>query len=260
MGGPVVAGGQFDIIPVEPGCPWYSWTRPNVHWCEENLCAWITAPANTWSNVPYMIFGLLMIREARKMKSNTLMLFGPASIITGVSSFAFHASYTYAGQIFDYFGMFCFVYLAIVVNCRRLGQVGRVGQNRMFWTLVIVSTVLVPILGAFNFPYQLLVFGLVIFTLFQEGVLRYRSGRKGSHAIANYSKLLLGLAFLISGVTCSMLDATRIWCDPKNHLYNGHSLWHFLTSFGLYFFFQFYKQFAWDKGMSGLPVVVGSED
>ena len=212
MGGPVVASGQFDIIPVELGCPWYSWTRPNVHWCEENLCAWITAPANTWSNVPYIIFGLVMMREARKMKSKTLMLFGPASIITGVSSFAFHASYTYAAQIFDYFGMFCFVYLAVVVNCRRLRQVGREGQNKMFWTLVVVSTVLVPILGAFNFPYQLLVFGLVIFTLVQEGILRYRSGRKGSHAIANYSKLLLGLAFLISGVTCSMLDATRIWC------------------------------------------------
>jgi len=119
----VTSGGQFDIIPVEIGCPWYSWTRPNVHWCEENLCAYITAPANTWSNLAYLFFGILMIREARRMKSRTLLLFGPASIITGVSSFAFHASYTYAGQIFDYFGMFCFVYLAIVVNCRRLGQV-----------------------------------------------------------------------------------------------------------------------------------------
>jgi len=105
-----------------------------------------------------------------------------------------------------------------------------------------------------------MVFGLVIFTLFQEIVLRVRSGRKGKQAVANYSRLVIALAFLITGVTCSMLDATRIWCDPKNHLYNGHSLWHLLTSVGLYFFFLFYKQFAWDEGMKGLPVVVGGGD
>lgn len=52
------------------------------------------------------------------------------------------------------------------------------------------------------------------------------------------------------------MDATRLWCDPKNHYYNGHALWHLLTSIGLFCIFQFYKQFAWDKGMKGLPVVV----
>mmetsp|Transcript_16300 Transcript_16300/g.30489 ORF Transcript_16300/g.30489 Transcript_16300/m.30489 type:complete len:262 (+) Transcript_16300:71-856(+) len=249
-------GSQFDIIPLEPGCPWYSWSRPNVKWCEENLCAWITAPANTWSNVAYILFGLIMMRQAKKMKSPTLHLFGPASIITGVSSFAFHASYTYVFQIFDYFGMFCFVYLAIVVNFRRSNVIARSQQKVVFWSLVVVSTVLVPILGYFDLPYQLLVLGLVFFTLGQEIHIWRMSRKKGSHVVAAYGWNALGLLFLLAGVTCSALDATRVWCDPKNHLYNGHALWHLLTSIGLFCFFQFYKQFAWDKGMKGLPVVV----
>ena len=91
-------GSQFVITPVEPGCPWEHWTRPNVKWCEDNLCAWITAPANTYSNLLYIFFGLRMIAEARRQKSTTLMMFGPASILTGVSSLVFHASYTYVGQ------------------------------------------------------------------------------------------------------------------------------------------------------------------
>lgn len=95
-------------------------------------------------------------------------LFGPASIITGVSSFAFHASYTYVFQIFDYFGMFCFVYLAIVVNLRRSNVIVRSQQKFVFWTLVNVSTMLVPIFGYFDLPYQVLVLGLVFFTLGQE--------------------------------------------------------------------------------------------
>lgn len=82
------------------------------------------------------------------------------------------------------------------------------------------------------------------------------SRKKGSHVVAAYGWNALGLLFLLAGVTCSALDATRVWCDPKNHLYNGHALWHLLTSIGLFCFFQFYKQFAWDKGMKGLPVVV----
>jgi hypothetical protein len=128
-----------------------------------------------------MVFGYLMILEARRMNSRTLLLFGPASIITGVSSFAFHASYTYAFQIFDYFGMFCFVYLAIVVNLRRLDVISVSSQSSVFWALVCGSTVVVPILGHFNFPYQLLVLGNVFVTLFQELRLRSISGAKGKH-------------------------------------------------------------------------------
>jgi len=61
---------------------------------------------------------------------------------------------------------------------------------------------------------------------------------------------------------CSMLDATRIWCDPSNHIYNGHALWHILTAIALFLYFQFYQQFAFDAGMEKdnnkklLPVIV----
>jgi len=201
-------GSQFDITPLEPRCPWYSWTRPNVKWCENNLCAYITAPANTYSNLLYIFLGFLMIKRARQVRSKTLGMFGPASIwagekeytrgakrqasllaslltnvanhdLAGVSSFAFHASYTYVFQIFDYFGMFCFVNLALVVNMRRLNLISAANQHKVYWGLVVVCTIVVPILGHFNFPYQLLVFGQVIFTLLQEIYLNRKSTKKG---------------------------------------------------------------------------------
>jgi hypothetical protein len=197
-----------------------------------------------------------MYRQAQRMHSKTLLLFGPASVITGVSSFAFHASYTYAFQIFDYFGMFCFVYLAIVVNLRRLGTITHGSQSLTFWSLVCGSTVAVPILGYYHFPYQLLVLGLVLLTVLQEVYLKRLSKSKGAHTIPTYRPYLVALLFLVAGLTCSALDATRVWCDPENHVINGHAMWHLLTSIGLYYFFVFYKQFAWDKGMQGLPVVV----
>jgi len=223
---------QFVVPDLEPGCPWFSWTRPNVKWCEDNLCAYITAPANTYSNLLYIILGVIMILQARKSNSKTLGLFGPASIITGVSSFAFHASYTYAFQIFDYIGMFCFVNLAIVVNFRRSNTITAHNQHKIYWLLVVGFTILVPLLGYYNIKYQLLVFAQVIYTLYQEIRLNIRSKQRS--ITPNYSYYLFGLLFLSLGTLCSALDASRIWCDPSNHLYNGHALWHILTAIALF--------------------------
>ena len=83
MGERSTVGSQFEITPIEEGCPWYSWTRPNVKWCEENLCAWVTAPANTYSNLLYIILGVVMIRQARKVRSRTLAMFGPGINLDG---------------------------------------------------------------------------------------------------------------------------------------------------------------------------------
>jgi hypothetical protein len=49
-----------------------------------------------------------MILEAKRMSSKTMRWFGLASIVTGLSSFMFHMSYTYIFQIFDFFGIFCY--------------------------------------------------------------------------------------------------------------------------------------------------------
>ena len=37
---------------------------PNVDWCERELCALVTNPANTWSNLAYFAFGVAMLLQA----------------------------------------------------------------------------------------------------------------------------------------------------------------------------------------------------
>lgn len=38
---------------------------------------------------------------------------------------------------------------------------------------------------------------------------------------------------LIAAAVCSALDAARIWCDPHDHLVQGHALWHLLSAISL---------------------------
>ena len=149
----------------------------------------------------------------------------PPSFLTSSFSSLFHLSSLFSPKpkfsLVDYFGMFCFVYLAIIVNFRRSGHVTQGGQAKLYWILVSLSTILVPLLGYLNFPYQLVVVALVIIAVSQEVYLRTKSKLKGVHCVANYNYYIWCLIFLLIGTTCSALDASRVWCHPKNHIFNG---------------------------------------
>ena len=50
--------------PHPPNCPWHSSAdllgAPNIKWCEATLCGWISEPANTWSNLLYLVSALAL--------------------------------------------------------------------------------------------------------------------------------------------------------------------------------------------------------
>jgi hypothetical protein len=56
--------------PHPPSCPWHAGAdllgAPNIKWCEAALCGWISEPANTWSNVLYLVIGLVVYLQCRR--------------------------------------------------------------------------------------------------------------------------------------------------------------------------------------------------
>ncbi|NDG85398.1 MAG: hypothetical protein EBX52_10245, partial [Proteobacteria bacterium] len=110
---------------MDPSCPWFpvkNLRLPNVKWCEEQLCSWIEEPANTWSNLGYILAGMVMWRMSAGLKSRPLRFYGPAGILVGLFSFVYHASNAFALQLFDFLGMYLFLFLLIFVNLERLGH------------------------------------------------------------------------------------------------------------------------------------------
>ncbi len=59
-----------------PECVWTplrEWGGlPNVKWCEETLCGVIAEPANTWSNLAYLVVAAWLWWFTRKDESRTL--------------------------------------------------------------------------------------------------------------------------------------------------------------------------------------------
>lgn len=219
-----------------PGCPWSGWTPPNVDWCEAELCGWVTNPANTASNAAYLVFGFWMWHMARRSGRPELRFFGPASVAVGLLSGIYHASHTFFLQFFDFVGMFLFCFLVITLNALRLGWIQPRHQLAFHLAGTALFSALVPIGFALGFPIQALVLALILAMLGQELALRPRSPG------ADYRPYGAALALIAAASVSSVLDVTRVWCDPHDHWIQGHALWHVLSAASLLALYHFYAR------------------
>jgi hypothetical protein len=236
-------------VPIDPNCPWADWTRPNIRWCEDYVCDWIVTPANTWSNLAYLIVAYFMHIYLKGNTSKLVWLFVPATIMTGITSFAYHASVARLFQLLDFFGMFTFTVLAVILNLKRDGFLDDGKPMRLIYAIgLVICGIAIPVFEILlSLPIQATVLVLVIIQLIQEIKLRLGRYRKHPHTKPPYRRFLQSLLFLSVALACSAADLTRLWCDHSNHFIQGHAVWHVLSAIGLYCLFLFYAQIDFDR-------------
>ncbi len=214
-----------------PGCPWFDLhTRfpPNIDWCEEKLCAVVVTPFNSWTNLAYLIAAALMWAGARRATEPALRLFGPATAITGLASFAYHLSLNMFSQLLDFFGMYAFCILLLMANLRRMQRWpdGRRGQTR-YWMAVAAMTALTAVSFWLGIAAQLYVGLLIVLIIVTE----LAQPARVRHFF--WSSVL----FMTAASVLSALDLTRTVCDAANHWLQLHGLWHVLTAIAIYLAF-----------------------
>lgn len=231
------------VPPMQPGCPWSDLANawlPNIKWCEAQVCSVVVEPANTWSNLAYVLIGLLLWwrGRARGPRPNRLQVtFGQAELVVGVFSFAFHMSYSGLLQVLDFAAMFVFVGLTLSLNLVRLGWLSPERRPRVYVMTVIGFTGLVVALRFTSFPIQLVTPMLILATVVTEIRLRMK-------ARAHYGWFFASLVTLVAAGALSALDASRVLCDPHDHVVQGHAMWHVLSALSLAFAWRFYAQFG----------------
>ncbi len=232
--------------PHPEGCFWHDLAdkvgAPNVKWCEPTICSVVSEPANTWSNLGYMAVAAWIGWTARTAKSRAIRVFGPMAFLMGLFSLIYHASNNYLTQVFDFIGMFLYVYLLLVINLRRLNWLSVQRMWTVYSALVVGSTALVHVMYLAEIHYQLMVAVGAVAIVGTEALLY----RRGDGERYSYKAFWASLGFLVVAQVFSILDGTRTWCEPDNLLLHGHALWHMIGSISVLFAFLHYRQMRVD--------------
>lgn len=214
------------LVPPPPaGSPWSGWALPDIKHCEANLAGWITAPSNTWSNLAYVAVGAYIMRKSTRRDALAAGGLGPVAIAVGATSFAFHMSYTFAGQVFDYLGMFILIGWALARGVMRAGLLDEKGALR-FWAVLVAAS-----LGAL-FAFRFAGWGIQTIVLVQAlslAALEIRLMLVKRDA-PSYGSLWLCNFLLIIAYACWHLDHTDFACRPDDHVIQFHAIWHVVTA------------------------------
>jgi hypothetical protein len=224
------------VLEFGPGCPWYEafekYGAPNVKWCEQRVCALLNEPSNAWSNVAYLIVAAIVFKMALELRktgksTRSALLFSIVIWVMGAFSFVFHATNNFFTQIFDFVGMYLFVFLILVMNLVRLGWIQKM---LVVWHLALVGIGIGALfwMRSAGLPYQFIIVGAAVLIIITEILAKRRSRETMGR------DFYLAIGFFVSGAGSSVLDATRTLCVPESWL-QGHAVWHILSAIGAYF-------------------------
>ena len=202
---------------------------PNC-WCElPRMDSFIVEPANTWSNISFLIVAFIIYR-----RSSSTSLFDSMAVFAflflGLGSIIFHASMSYFGQILDIAGMYLlctfFLFGLLRLDLR---------QNKYVFIVFYFILNLFIIGLAYFFPeFRRYIFASLIALLTACSgfeIMRFKQKKD----------FFYSLLFFSLGVIAWILDRYKIICSPES-LINLHCFWHFLVAMGGYKYYIFLKR------------------
>lgn len=216
--------------------------------------AWFAQPMNTFSNLWFVVSGLLIAyaadsrsfpsKEWWNTRSNLITqdkLYSTVYCLTacfvGVGSFCFHASFTTWGRQLDMLAMYFLASFGLVFLFLKRHQVSKEQAIWMYcvmnaclayWTLVADST-----------KHTREVFTLMIISSWSLEL--FHIDQETAQCNKKARRILLGniCIFIFAVLVWKASESDGPWCDPES-IWQGHSFWHFLTALAVaiqYFYY-----------------------
>lgn len=205
-----------------------------MHFCEALTRGPIAQPANAFSSLAFVAVGARLRRD--DPRRSVMTLFPVSAVLVGITSFLYHASWTFFFQVFDVSSMFVLSCLLLSFNAWRLGLVARAGLPWAYAAAWALSTAAMLVLrgrsGEWLFAVE------VTAVLASEVVLARR--RPGT----DYRAYGTAAALFFAAFGIWILDAREVVCAPENHWLQGHAAWHLLDADCFVALSRFYAQFA----------------
>ena len=223
-------------------------------YCETVGSGSIAQPANTWTNLAYVLAGSAIVIDSRRRRSRSrpialverepmyAALFGLTAIGIGIGSFAFHASMRAWGGFIDLLAMH--LYLGAVV-AHGLARIHGWDRGRSLWVWGGFGAASAALLVAIPPQHGRTLFGVLVgVTLLIETAVSYPALRPWAPRRLQPNRVpwfwagmgSLALAFLVWNLS----RTGGPWCDPES-LLQGHALWHFLTAATIWCLYRYVR-------------------
>jgi len=239
--------------------PWQSWRQAlgnATNFCEMNrFDQLIVQPSNTWSNLGYIIVGLMFISiakndhkyEHRHHVNNLLAKFpgfsyliGFSALYMGFGSFMYHATLTFFFQKLDQTGMyFLFISFLAYVLFKLFPQIKFREKTYVSNKFFIISAIIVQLLFFFflwKLPVNILFPSLTISFFIVNFILITKV--KNSESII--SLLKASFITLLIAFSIWVLDITNKLCSPTS-IFQGHAAWHLLNTASIFLAYLYYR-------------------
>lgn len=197
---------------------------PTVEYCEQVIEGLIARPGYFISNIPYIILGVFLITR----KDKVAKILGTLSILIGVFSGIYDASFKFNAQIFDLMAMFALINFLFVFNLYKLKLASK--QASIFLAIIFQLTYL---LGIISFEGSS---GRMLFGLFVLGVILTEYIIYKRKLVESHKYFLVALATFLVGFLIWTFDASQTICSPVEWL-NGRAIYHYITTATIYYLY-----------------------
>ena len=215
---------------------------PYACFCERVGTGLIRQPVNAYTNLGYILVGILILVYLKKTRSSylgkssisglprrILMLFGIAYIAVGIGSFIYHASFIFLGEELDDDSMYMIGIFLVLFEAARLRKLS---VSQFLWiyfafnVLFEMAIFFFPVIRGMLFAFLMVISFMIELYACKQAELR------DEVRLTDNANLLFLLAYLIW-----ILDKTHLLCYPDS-LFQGHAIWHLITAYAGWVMFR----------------------
>lgn len=211
---------------LDPSCPWAAYKLGKVLTCEARLCSWVRQPLNTYSSVVFFLAAAYLLRLWGRDRRQSDLVFGLSLLLIGFASALNHASQIKVFVSLDFSAIFVLVSALLALGLRERGALRSGAQA---WGLFLLL-----LTGSAWLQYSYVRYGIPLVALQALLVVGMECVERGKLRLPG-KNFLVGLAILAGGALCFYLDASGEICDPANHYFQLHAVWHLACALGLCF-------------------------
>ena len=219
-----------------------------LNFCEHSRDALIKQPANTFSNIGFIVVGLIIARLLmiekyginRNRLTSTLFyptFFATLCVLMGPGSMAMHASTTIIGSYFDVTSMYLLSAFMFAYAFIRLFNL----SEPVFFISFLVVMIICNLVYFFSNDLSNLIDRNSIFGVFiiSATLLEYAIIYKNKVSIKKRWAVAFSLTFIVASIIWHFSKTGNILCYEYS-LIQGHAIWHILDAITLYFMFRYY--------------------